>query len=319
MRILFLTYYKTEASSFYRSGGVAADLCRKGYNVTVGEWNRFEIDWQVLSMYDIIMMQRPYTAQAYNVAAYIKKMNKPLWVDYDDNLLGLNPENPVFDVYSSPEVKNNIIRVLQLADVVSVTTEALKETFSIFNDNIHVVPNAFNDMIFREKPKKRKKMILWRGTNSHILDVMTFGKAIDTATEDFPDWRFNYMGYDPDFLKPHGYIKEADIILYHKAICAMSPSLMQIPLHDDPFNHCKSNIACIEGTFAGAICLCPLWWKIPGTMEYKDAEQYYVSLRAVMKGEIDIEKQNQITWEYITDNLLLSKVNELRIKLIESL
>jgi hypothetical protein len=99
----------------------------------------------------------------------------------------------------------------------------------------------------------------------------------------------------------------------------MKPALIHVPLQDILFNRCKSDIAAIEGTFAGAACLVPEFWDIPGTIKYNSQETYYEGMRSVLSGEVNIVEQNRISWEYIMDVKSISKVNELRVNLIKSL
>lgn len=90
-------------------------------------------------------------------------------------------------------------------------------------------------------------------------------------------------------------------------------------MHDNLFNRCKSNIAAIEGSFAGAISIVPDWWDIPCTLKYSNPDEYYEALRLVLSGEIDIQAENEKSWEFIEYYLFLSKVNKLRVELIKTL
>lgn len=160
--ILFLTHLKTDACSFYRSGGIVHDLQRKtNDDITVAQWSEIRVDWSTIINFDIIMFQRPYSKEALDLCNYIKEMNVKLWVDYDDNLLCVPPENKAHWIYDSPKVKDNIKKILSLADVVSVTTEDLKKSFSEFNKNIWVIPNAFNDSLFKRGllPKRSNSVV----------------------------------------------------------------------------------------------------------------------------------------------------------------
>lgn len=320
-KILFLLPKLSDACSFYRGSGIATDLRRKGYDIDVMDMTGV-IDWAFLIKYDIVMIQRAANPSILNVCAQIKRMGVKLWCDWDDNLLAVPMDNPAYIVYANKDVKEAIIGCLTLADVVSVTTEDLRQSYLPYNKNIMVIPNAHNDSLVKREKKKREKIVLWRGTNTHQRDIMTYQDAINKVSTHWTDIRFLYIGYVPWFLnigKNTAFAGAVDTMLYLEQIQAVAPSIMQVPLHDNLFNRCKSNIAAIEGAFAGAACLVPEWWAMEGAIKYKDNKSYYEGLNALLKGEVDVEKSNNASWEYIQANLLLSEVNKMRVELIEGL
>ena len=301
MEILFLCLNTSDSCAFYRSTGIVKDLQKKiNDRIIVADWSKVPLDWGFFSQYDLIMFQKPYTKQELNMCRYIKHLCIKIWIDYDDNLLAVNPENAAGpNLYHDPSVQENIKGILKLADAVSVPTEELRECYLQYNDNIRVIPNAFNDSIFfRPELPKRTNQVLWRGPESHILDLMTYADAINKATEQFTDWRFIFMGYYPWFL--HETINKGfnkwiqDIIVYHKFIFDLAPAVLHIPLADNVFNRCRSNIAFIEGTFAGAVCVTPDWWNAPGSLPYTDPQSYYDAIRSVLAGEVDKVFQNKM-------------------------
>jgi len=101
----------------------------------------------------------------------------------------------------------------------------------------------------------------------------------------------------------------------------LPPKVMQVPLADHIFNRCKSNIAAIEGIFAGAVCIVPDWseWQIPGTLKYNNPKEYSEHLQNVCQGNIKIKQNNEIAWDYINEVFSLQKINKKRIEIIESL
>lgn len=324
MNILFLCPDRADATAFYRSGGVAHDLeSKSGHRIVVANWQDVVINWQVLSDFDILMLQRPFTKVASDLCVYAKNMNKPVWVDYDDNLFCLNPENKAFQTYNDPATQENIKNCLRNADVVSVPTEYLKQCYLPYNKNIKVIPNAFNDGIFkRDELKQRTGKVIWRGPDSHIYDMMTFGKEINQITAEYPKNEFIFMGFYPWFLSEtqnKGFMPGLDIILYYKKLFDLAPSVLHVPLHDNTFNRCRSNVAFLEGSFSGAVCVVPAWWSMPGTATYTDPASYYEAMKSVLAGEVDIVANNRMAWEYIYDCLRLSQVNVLRMELINSL
>ena len=320
MNILFLLYDRTEANSYYRSGGIAADLARQtGHKITVERWNEYEVQWQTLMQYDVLFLQRPFTDKALGMLRYAKSLGLKVWVDYDDNLMNVSPENPRFIFYSKKEIKDTIRKIILEADAISVTTLSLKQALEYLRRDIWVIPNALNDCMKRVV-KKREKTVFWRGTDSHILNLMSYGEQISTLIENNADYKFLFMGYYPWFLhEKKEYAEPQDIVVYFEKIQDLAPTLFQVPIHIDAFNSCRSPIAFIEASFAGAVTVCPHWWDVQGALKYKDAQEYHDTIQAVLKGEVDVEKYTRMSWEYVEDCLMLSKVNQKRKLLLESL
>ena len=324
-KLLFLNYRNDDACSFYRSSGIVKDLIRKGFDIDVVQIGSRTFFWSDLLMYDIVMIQRAYTGDMIQFVKQIKMMGIKLWLDYDDNLLEIPEDNPAYTRYMQKSVKDTIITLLKLADVISVTTEPLKATYAKHNPNIRVIPNAFNDSLFmRDKQKdlpKRKPIVAWRGSDTHQKDLTTYG-AVRESILKFPKWNFLFIGYNAWFLPKKEnrlFAPSTDIIWYHYSLYSAAPSVMQVPLHDSNFNRCKSSIAAIEGAFVGSAVLCPEWWGIEGAVSYKDEKGYEDGLYGLINGHINKAEVAERTWEFVMDTLRLSKVNDLRIELINQL
>ncbi len=322
--VLFLTIQNADTCAFYRSSGVLKDLRRKtDHNITLIQWDQAQMNWSLITQFDLVMMQRPFSKESLNLSNYIKQCNIKLWIDYDDNLFAVNPENQTHSLYSNPEIQKNIQGILKLADVVSVPTEYLRQVYTEFNKNIEVIPNAFNDLLFhRPELKPRTNHCVWRGPEAHIFDLMSYSKELNQITKDFPEWRFVFMGFSPWFLCDTSNkvnIPSMDVVIYFNTLFNIAPSCMHVPLHDNAFNRAKSNIAYLEGTYAGATCVVPAYWNVPGALSYTDGPSYYEAIRAIIAGEVDKTAMNNMAWEFIMDCLVLSKINVQRLQVINSL
>jgi hypothetical protein len=102
MKILFLTEFTFDSCSFYRAGGIAPDLMRQGsYEIDVRSLKDSHFHWQTLMKYDIAMFLRPYTDEALQMGLYLKELGVKLWIDHDDLLVDLPPENRLFTILQS--------------------------------------------------------------------------------------------------------------------------------------------------------------------------------------------------------------------------
>jgi hypothetical protein len=328
MKLLSLTINRNDSTSFYRANGVFHDLMsRMPLDIRSLDHNDVKMEsWSTLLLYDMVYMQRPYSAMSVKMAEYLRELGIPLWVDYDDHLLEVPAFNRAFDVFSEPTIQQNICKILGLASLVTVSTPNLKIAYDTLSKNVHVVPNAIDLRLlnYREVKLKREKTILWRGSDTHQHDLAFYMDPILQQTAAFADWKWVYFGYNPWFFPPtpnHFYQKPTDPLYYFRHIHNLKPQIMQVPLADSVFNRCKSNIAWLEGTFAGAVCLVPEWdgWKNPGAITYNSLEQYAEKLKLLIAGNINTVKYNHLSWEYILDTLTLEKANETRKELLLSI
>jgi hypothetical protein len=325
MKILFITPITFDSCSFYRSGGIAPDLREKlGIDIDVVSWEKERFTWQSLMKYNLIMMQRPYTENAFSMGSYAKDLGIPLWVDYDDLLLNVPAGNKSFDIMTS--AKGVIEKIMGIADVITVTTPELRVHLLKYNENIQIIPNAFNDTIFkkREVVTTRQKIVGWRGSETHLADIMLMGEPLLMLMDKYPQWTFAFLGFNPWFLGAHKnlfYVPAQDPILYFKNIVKIAPYVFHVPLVDNIFNRSKSNIAAIEASYSGSLCIAPDWegWRLPGILNYKDSGSFYNLIASVVEGKVDVKKNSDRAWEYITDKLMLSKVNRLRADLVKKL
>jgi hypothetical protein len=323
MRILFLTMDKRNCVSFYRAAGIARDLEKKlDCVIDTFSWSDFIIEWSSLIKYDIVMVQRGYQNTQVLLCKYVKKLGIPLWLDYDDDLFKVPPENKSWPIYNDPDVQKDVISMLMIADVISVTTEDLKTSLSDYNSNIVVIPNGFNDFTLDKNRilKPRSKTVVWRGSDTHVYDIMVYSDIIDKCIKEHADYSFVFMGFNPWVLlnAPNlKFIKVLELLEYFETGISLAPTVVHIPLYESVFNRCKSNIAFIEGTYWGATCIVPEFWgKIPGTLSYKDSDSYYNAVNTALEYK---PERNEESWDYIKKNLLSSEINKLRVKLINDL
>jgi len=179
-----------------------------------------------------------------------------------------------------------------------------------------------NTKILKPRPKKQNNTVLWRGSNTHQVDIANYFDQIYDVQTEYTNFDFIYCGYNPWIIPQTAnkkYLKATDPILYFQQINRLAPKIMQVPLVDSHFNRCKSNIAYLEGTYAGAVCLVPDWpeWNLPGTVRYKSREEYGEKLKLLLNGGISFNKYNREAWEYIMQTRTLEIVNQQRADLLK--
>ncbi len=211
---------------------IGAALCESIELVTREAWS-----WSDVSQCDLVFIQRPYTADHYQLAVMAKQLGLPLWIDYDDALDVLPESNPLWSMKFAREAAAHVNACSQLADVVSVTTMRLAERVSVMipamiprnpagegarrgvsggapdtarearaipamHPKLRIIPNAHNDylMPFIDLGKMpRQKIMTWRGSATHDEDLATIlPQLVEVANApEFADWKFAFLGDPP--------------------------------------------------------------------------------------------------------------------------
>lgn len=332
MRILACIPMPYDATSFYRAYGVFPNL-RKNYinNLHVDNYvGGGKRTWAELLGYDVLFLQRPAHPDWLKLAEYMKGLGKKVWVDHDDNLFCLPPYNRVVDTYTNT-VKKSMLDILKIADVVTVSTPALQQYFmDNFAVQSVVIPNALNEALIpmaeSYNVSDKIERFLWRGSETHQADIMTHQEQLNMAIAERHNTFWDFLGYNPFFVtmnhsnnKWRYYVPE-DIMIYSANLRAIKPTLMHVPLIDDGLNACKSNIAWIEATAAGAVTIAPDWpeWQRPGIINYNNVQHYGELLLKPTDVEHNRERW-QASKDYIMENLLLTHVNKKRYQILTQL
>ena len=341
-----------DGTSLMRGIGPLAAMCRQDRRlelsrclVTPQGAPGYSWDWLVEC--DALFLQRPYTFEAVACAQTARAFGRPVWVDWDDDLTCV-PESNYFHSAHPPERAKKVMALCwALADVVTVSTNHLRERLlelglgqqlpksareQLDAGKVRVIPNACH-WPMRNAPRTRR--VVWRGGRSHDEDVMAFLPAIAEVARlpQFSQWEWWFVGEMSAYVAaqvkaaipaPNLRADYKDFIhQYMGALNALAPWLVMVPLADNMFNRSKSNLAWIEATAAGAVTLAPDWeeWRRPGVVNYADRPNFKGYLRWFLEtfGEQNVSVHATKSRDYIDEYLLLDKVNENRWEIIESL
>jgi hypothetical protein len=322
-KIFFFSPNYTDACSYYR--GIAPFSFLKAHlSVPSGS-----VNWANIVGNDIAFLQRPCTTSHLQIAQLIKKQNIPLWLDYDDDLLNIPKDNPAYGFFAP--LRENVVKVIKLADVITVTTAALQDLYHRINPSakVIVIPNAWNDYIWGTKRNEnpRDKLIMWRGSDSHVKDLISVSDRIISVSKGNPEYKFLFLGMLPWFLEgkmEYLHAPPVDIMEYFPTLHKINPQITIIPLEDNIFNKSKSNINWIEATMGGSIALAPRYLSEfndvgTGLITYVDNIDFEYKLAKLIRNPNYCMDLCNISYNYIIDNLLLSNINNKRQEIIDSL
>lgn len=312
------------ACSYYRSIGPLSKLRKINPNIHVEYLN--SVSWPVLMGFDILYLERPVEENYVQSIEMAKEFGLKTWIDFDDCLHEIPKDNPSYDYFGRK--RPSMEKVLQVADVVTVSTPFLKGYYQKFNENIHIVENAFNDYHYSfDKVEKTQDIINWRGSTTHRQDLLSCVRAMHSLSAIHPEWAWCFIGNDiwyvTDKIQNCFNLPETDIVTYHKFIKELRPAIQIVPLLNTPFTSSKSNIAWIEGTWSGAATIAPNLpeFNRPGVIQYtaEDNDHFGYYLEKAMKSASFRKENYEKSYEYIKENLMLSHVNKKRIEILENL
>lgn len=330
-KILIITPYSKDANSYWRCMGPWSYLAKHSRSRPIHNLGEVEIElggdsigksyfaWDNIAQMDAIFFHRPCRKDDLIILEIAKQYKIPTWADYDDWLFELPISNPAHMHYSQPEIQKIIYQCIQSVDLVSVTTEPLYEKIKAINPNTVKIPNAYRSDLFKNEKKDdspRNPVFTWRGTNTHDADLLSVSEAFEKlpAKVHFmgnPAWQVYTKMSDYQLHRPQ------DNLVFLKNLSDLKPKVMLVPLQDNFFNRCKSNIAWMEAVHAGAVTVAPAFpeWQQSGVIHYEagNADSF---LKAAQQAIALSEEEHKNLVKQAFDAILyqydISYVNELR-------
>jgi len=232
------------------------------------EYKSEKLDYADISGADVIFMTRPHKMESFEWIREAKMTKGILFVmDMDDDLLDMPREHPLFADFKKR--RKIIENHMKIADFLWYSTEYLMKKYG---KGMHV-PNAVDISLLPEKPAPDRRKIMWRGSSIQMHDLLS-GQAMFDKIQ-LRARHFGFIGFLPPFYnyKLDVYDLETSLadtsnephIVNYPIIDNTSAYLKQLqidqwnyvwkPLMDHGFNEAKSNIAWIEATISGGVCL----------------------------------------------------------------
>jgi SAM-dependent methyltransferase len=315
--------------SFFRSHGVFGYMARDaGVELITGiPWG-----WSKLIQADVAVFIRPHSDDDLKLYSIAKEVGIPLVTDFDDNFVDIPPwlgQQTGLQALNSQESRQKLSSFLLHATKRMFSTQALAKAMCPKGCHSSVIPNAWNDRIFKfsRLPRLRKR-ISWRGGGGHEQDLEMFLPAMrNVSLRHHPQWMF--------FGTPHWRINElrgssvyhikweSDLFGYLTAFLQSQPWVHIVPLVPCPFNECKSSNSWVEATAAGALVVAPDYeeFRKPGVFNYSTGSNAVADFEAKLEqalGISDAEAQSRLEMsrDYINENLTVAKVNAVRLRLL---
>lgn len=189
-----------------------------------------------------------------------KKTGLKMIYEIDDNVHELEPTNTLALKFYTPKRKDNVVAMMQEADMVTFSTNRLKKYYAEHFDIHHsvVVPNRIPRFMWsrmKQAPRRRKKpMILWYGGEAHANGNADFSFLVDHIKETRNKYTWSFIGAWPKDVEREPHVKLHEWVAFEDlpfTIWKQNPDVIICPIADNEFNKCKSDLKVMEASTLG--------------------------------------------------------------------
>jgi len=231
--------------------------------------------------YDIVVFSRIYQLSGIKpiVEMLRKKSKAKIVYDTDDLIDHIAPDNPFQSEINKKELVGSYLYFLDNADLVTVTTDYLKQEIAKRRSGaIAVVPNAVREIKIRDRREPRVR-VLYSGSDTHFPDLNIFLDVfldlqkkydIELVTQSIGKNKYFEQNYAhlPMVMKPYNecmekikkvkhyqFVKNVHCFEYVDMLRSIDATIGVCPLHDDKFTRCKSAIKYYDWAAIGTVTL----------------------------------------------------------------
>lgn len=227
-------------------------------------------------------------------------------------------EKSVFNLEANKKRVASLMKGLTEADLVTVTTEKLREYALEYNPNVAIAPNVIDLKKWWVLPTVKSKQLRvgWSGGMSHYEDWYSIKEPLNRALRKY---RFTLVLVGSGFT---GLIDEdlRDLVEIHPWVpfeahsyhmMCMNLDLAIIPLADIPFNNYKSPIKYLEFSAMGVPCLVAdvtpykeviHSMKKPRALGYRNEEEFAFKLEELLERPRLRREIGEIARLYVEEN-----------------
>jgi glycosyltransferase involved in cell wall biosynthesis len=209
------------------------------------------IDADPVEWADLILVQRYFPLKETSpLLEIILASGKPVVFELDDFLLEVPPTHPLYHNFqkTAPFIRQLIPKV----DVVTVSTDTLREHLLELNPNTVTLPNFIDEAAVTPAipaADPTKTVIAYMGSPTHGQDLELIEEALFRVKEKFGEaTEFIFWGCAGTRLAKLGRVIPFDdsYASFLKTLGKIHFDIGLAPLADNPFNRCKSNIQWLE-------------------------------------------------------------------------
>ncbi|WP_448152727.1 hypothetical protein [Castellaniella caeni] len=176
-------------------------------------------------------------------------------LEFDDYLPNI-PTRSAYRRIVRQGVIKQMRRAIERVDWIVVSTPALAQEYAAYHEDIRVAFNGLPRSVWGDLCSQRqvgkKPRVGWAGGSSHTGDLAEI-RALVKDLEDEVDWVF--MGMKPEGVRCE-FHAGVPIDQYPAQLAALNLDLAVVPLEQNQFNRCKSNLRLLELGVCGVPIIC---------------------------------------------------------------
>lgn len=133
------------------------------------------------------------------VHAWWRNMAKTsrLVYELDDDPFEIEHHNPAFSAYSGGPSHDSLRHCIEIADLVTASTEPLAERMRQINSNVVVLKNRIDEHVLDlVRPKRDKLTIGWAGSTTHREDIKECAYGVRKTLDHNPHVEAHFIGAD---------------------------------------------------------------------------------------------------------------------------
>jgi GT2 family glycosyltransferase/MoaA/NifB/PqqE/SkfB family radical SAM enzyme/Tfp pilus assembly protein PilF/glycosyltransferase involved in cell wall biosynthesis len=237
---------------------ILADSVEFRWGVDLGN-KQGGVNTALIAWSDLIIVQRFFPmANTSPLLECILASGKPVIYETDDLLVEVPTTNP--HQKGADAAKPYIFDLIAKATAVTVSTEEMKNAFTGYHRQIQVIPNLLDDRLWTAqmptKPIAAPVVIGYAGTPDHKADLVLLEEVLDQIAAKYGNRvAFSFMGCDTERIRRlpgfSAITFEPGYENYAKTIQKAGIDIGLVPLADNRFNRCKSNIKWLEYSACG--------------------------------------------------------------------
>lgn len=269
LKILLVGGGRPNGVSYHRLLKPHQVMCRH-YEVDVNDCDAIEqVSDESLQKFDIVIANRTLAngATCQEQLSQIKRIKHngcKFIIDIDDYWY-LHHGHELSKWWVSRNMTSLIEANISNADYVMTTHDVIGK---LTKRDYIVMPNGIDasDMQWNVKPKAIRNTVEfgWCGSNNHIYDINLMGKALRRLNGEDVNYRMAYVGYSPkmpnvkkyehvltgyDTAKDNQYVNIQGLPVDEYATLYDQIDVALIPMVNNQFNSCKSNLKMLEAGF----------------------------------------------------------------------
>lgn len=207
-----------------------------------------------LEGFDVIVAQRWNTHKGLEIWRRARTPFSRLVYELDDDVFSITPENwNAYNLYGDPVVRDAVEHSIEVADLVTVSTEPLAEVMRKYNPNVAVLGNCIPGWVLGLPPGRHERpRVGWQGAASHGVDIGLVAAPVRRFLRKFPGWDFQVNGtdYRPTIAAPADRMFYADWVQVNENpegfYSGIDFDIGLCPLAPSDFTRSKSAIKAIE-------------------------------------------------------------------------